>query len=57
MTLARALWAVFRLLFWSLVASRWSGGGPHHPSHVDARWEAWRARMVVVSWLRGGEDV
>lgn len=56
MTLARTLLAVLRLLFWNWIASRWSGGGPRHRSYAHARWQAWRARMMIMSWLRRGED-
>ena len=40
-------------LWWSWIASRWSGGGPRHPSYAVARFNAYVARCHVETWIRG----
>lgn len=57
MSILRMILALARLVFWTMVASPVLGGGPRHPSYAHAVWNAWRARMIVVSWLRGDDDV
>jgi hypothetical protein len=39
-------------LWWSWIASRWSGGGPRHRSYAHAVFASYVYRCHVGHWLR-----
>lgn len=45
--------SAWSFLWWSWIASRWSGGGPRHPSYGTARFNAYVARCHVQDCIRG----
>lgn len=43
-------------IWWSWVASKWSGGGPGHSSYPAAKFNSWVYGSKIRSWLAGEHD-
>jgi hypothetical protein len=52
----RLLGDLIRWLWWSWIASKWSGGGPRHPSYAAARLNKWVYGGRLKGWLQGAYD-
>ena len=54
---ARDAWSLLAAaagyLWWTWIASRWSGGGPRHPSYGTAKFNAYVRRCYLQDWIRG----
>lgn len=50
-SLAAALAACLQWAWWAFTASRFSGGGPRHPTYSHAVWMRWQAAQRVRAYL------